>query len=184
MDAHAPFLCGEESFGTGADHIREKDGLWAFLAWCSILDDGESVRDVLHAHWRTFGRDLYCRYDFENCDSGAATAVIDRLRGLEAADDYHVDEFEYSDPVDKSVASRQGIVVTYPATNERAVFRLSGTGSTGATIRLYLERYIPEPRDEDLQAVPTLALHDLALRLIQLADLRTLVGREEPDVVT
>jgi len=190
MDAYSPFLCGEESFGTGADHVREKDGLWALLAWLSVLDPGESVRDVLHAHWTTFGRDLYCRYDFEACDPAQAALVFDHLRAAsrQGGDDDDalvvVTEFEYVDPIDHSVTKNQGIVVEFPASEERAVFRLSGTGSEGATIRLYLERYVAAPTQEDLEAAPAVVLADLAARAIALADLAALLGRTEPDLVT
>lgn len=188
MDAYQPLLCGEESFGTGADHIREKDGLFALLAWLSVLDDGEQVSDVLKKHWLSFGRDLYCRFDFEGCDSVKADRLFAHLRLLsddqQQGESYSISEFEYRDPVDNSVSSQQGFVLTYPKSNERAVFRLSGTGSAGATVRLYLERYIPEPSPADIDAVPSIVLTDLAVRAMQLADFATFLGTTVPDVVT
>lgn len=172
------FLCGEESFGTGADHIREKDGLWAVLAWLSILEPGESVKDALVKHWQDFGRDLYCRYDFEECDSQKADEFFKHL-------EQEFDSFEYVDPVDGSVSKNQGIILDFPSTLERAVFRKSGTGSVGATVRLYLERYVPNPTQGDLEAVPTLALSDLADRAITLTRLEQFLGRSAtPDVIT
>ncbi|KAJ8606762.1 hypothetical protein CTAYLR_009558 [Chrysophaeum taylorii] len=179
MERYSPFLCGEESFGTGADHVREKDGLWAFLAWLSILDDGETVKDVMHSHWRQFGRDLYARYDFEEVDAASAAEMFDFLRSRDG-----VEEFDYTDPVDGSRATRQGIILDFPDTNERAVFRLSGTGSAGATVRLYLERYVPNPAQKDLDAVPAIVLADLARTAMSFARLPDFLGKSDPDVVT
>jgi len=182
MDKYSPFLCGEESFGTSADHVREKDGLWAVLAWLSALaaSPSKSVTKLVEDHWRRFGRDLYVRYDFEGVDAIKADAMIDRLRNSE---DPSVTEFEYEDPVDGSVSSRQGIVIDLGDAS-RAVFRLSGTGSDGATIRLYLEKFIPEPDDDDLHLDAATALKDLGERALHIADLTAFTGREHPDVIT
>mmetsp|Transcript_1948 Transcript_1948/g.2946 ORF Transcript_1948/g.2946 Transcript_1948/m.2946 type:complete len:612 (+) Transcript_1948:86-1921(+) len=186
MDVYSPFLCGEESFGTGADHVREKDGLWAVLAWLSVLahepEQPASVRDIVQRHWKRYGRDLYCRWDFEGVDSTAADKVFDTLRE-QIPEKAQISEFEYLDPVDGSTVSRQGIIFA-PSSEERAVFRLSGTGSEGATIRLYLERYIANPTEADLETDAPSALADLGQKALQLANLNALTGRDHPDVVT
>ena len=187
MEKYSPFLCGEESFGTGADHVREKDGLWAVLAWLSVLaaknkQKPTSVEDVVFDHWRHFGRDLYCRYDFEGVESSKADDMMNLLRA-KISEDPRVTEFAYTDPVDGSQTSRQGIIIDIDKTS-RAVFRLSGTGSAGATIRLYLERFIPEPSEDDLRLTASDALKELGESAIALADLVAITGREAPDVIT
>merc|ERR1711920_742193 len=154
---YTPFLCGEESFGTGSDHVREKDGLWAVLAWLQILasknpDETKklvSVQEITEAHWKEYGRNYYCRYDYEGVDAGKAKEMMDGLaakcgemKGKEMGG-MKVDkaeDFEYNDPVDASVSSHQGINIMF-TDGSRIVFRLSGTGSAGATIRLYLEKF-------------------------------------------
>merc|ERR1719461_2157399 len=153
-------LCGEESFGTGAEHVLEKDGIWAVLAWLSVLAHANKdtaigslvgVKEVLEAHWKTYGRNYYNRYDYEEVDKDAAMKMMDQLReklgkdlSLQVGDKSlsvkSSDEFEYTDPVDNSVAKGQGIRFVLED-GSRIVFRLSGTGSSGATIRLYLEQY-------------------------------------------
>jgi len=152
---YTPFLCGEESFGTGSSHVREKDGVWAVLAWMSILADKNSntapteplvtVKHIVHDHWRQFGRHFYCRYDYEGVDSEAANAVMEEVRSLSKSV-----EFIYEDPVDGSVSANQGLILQFDDTT-RAVFRLSGTGSEGATIRIYLEQYVREVSEDDLE---------------------------------
>ena len=167
---YTPFLCGEESFGTGSDHIREKDGLWAALAWMSILMEANtgsdttfvSVKDIVEAHWSKYGRHFYCRYDYEGVDSDDANKVMDGIRNsfvdgdipAASSDDSSTiqlvaaEEFSYTDPVDGSVATKQGLVLSFQYPNgdsARVVFRLSGTGSAGATIRMYLEKFEPDP---------------------------------------
>jgi len=156
------FVCGEESFGTGSAHIREKDGIWATLAWLSILAAKNpspdspfvSVEQIVRDHWKTFGRNFYCRYDYESVDATGANKLIDDLRALAAKSkkgdklghfeiDF-ADEFNYKDPVDGSVSSNQGTRFVF-SDGSRFVVRLSGTGSVGATIRLYLEKYEPDP---------------------------------------
>jgi phosphoglucomutase len=200
MELKSPFLCGEESFGTGADHVREKDGVWAALAWLSVLaaaNEGAEtfvgVADVVKAHWRTYGRDLYCRHDYEECEAAGATAVMDRLAGFVGADGAalakldpdleSVTSFGYVDPRDGSETTDQGMVLAF-AGGGRVVFRLSGTGSAGATVRVYVERPLPAPTDADLDLVASDALRDLADRGKKVADLENLTGRAEPSVIT
>uniref|UniRef100_A0A8C9WL07 EF-hand calcium binding domain 7 n=1 Tax=Scleropages formosus TaxID=113540 RepID=A0A8C9WL07_SCLFO len=161
MDAGKLSLCGEESFGTGSDHIREKDGLWAVLAWLSILATRkQSVEDIMKDHWQKFGRNFFTRYDYEEVDSDAANKMIKDLEAVmfdksfvgqkytEGDKTYQVgkaDNFEYSDPVDGSVSKNQGLRIIF-SDGSRIIFRLSGTGSAGATIRLYIDSYEKDPQ--------------------------------------
>jgi phosphoglucomutase len=184
-------LCGEESFGTGSDHVREKDGLWAVLAWLTIVNKLQRpVSQIMLEHWQRFGRSYYCRYDFE----GIATESADQLMaGLTSgvADftdqqmgDYQIksaDVFEYQDPVDGSVSKNQGIRV-YFTDGSRVVYRLSGTGTEGATLRVYLEQY--QGPEGDLQSDAKLVTQSLAQVAIELAKVTELTGRTEPDVIT
>jgi len=205
---YTPFLCGEESFGTGSDHIREKDGLWAVLAWMSILmkanegvAEGEplvSVNDIVKNHWAKYGRHFYCRYDFEGVDSDDANKVMDLVRSSfvsgdlsSVADDdsgikiISAEEFGYTDPVDGSQTSNQGLILNFEYSNgdpSRVVFRLSGTGSAGATIRMYLEKYEKDVSKHD-EAAPV-ALKNLADRALGLVQMEQLTGRDEPTVIT
>lgn len=189
LDANLCTLCGEESFGTGSNHVREKDGVWAVLAWLSILaHTGKSVEEVARAHWKRFGRSYYQRHDFEGLDSAAANAMIsdmrDKLPGLsntafageviETADD-----FSYTDPVDNSVSTRQGIRLLL-ADGSRVVFRLSGTGTSGATLRLYVERYRNDGGEGDVDKILAPLLSD-AKKLLRLKEY---CGREDATVVT
>ena len=191
LDAGMATLCGEESFGTGSDHLREKDGLWAVLMWLNILAvRRQSVADILRAHWAAHGRDYYSRNDYEGVDSGRANALIAgllaRLPGLPgtiaagltvgAADD-----FRYIDPVDGSVAEHQGIRILFED-GARVVFRLSGTGTEGATLRVYLERFEPDPARHGLD--PQQALAAVIAAAEALADIRGHTGRDAPDVCT
>ena len=191
MDAGKATLCGEESFGTGSDHVREKDGLWAILMWLNILAvRGESVAGILAAHWARFGRNYYSRHDFEAIAVDKAEAMMAALRArlaslpgtapegleVEAADD-----FAYTDPVDGSVATAQGVRLLFKG-GSRAVFRLSGTGTEGATLRLYLERYVAGP--EGLLADPQAALALVIRAAHAVAGIKAHTGRETPDVVT
>eukprot|EP01124_Arcella_intermedia_P016559 TRINITY_DN2317_c0_g1_i1.p1 TRINITY_DN2317_c0_g1~~TRINITY_DN2317_c0_g1_i1.p1 ORF type:complete len:557 (-),score=157.76 TRINITY_DN2317_c0_g1_i1:32-1702(-) len=186
------FICGEESFGTGSAHIREKDGIWATLAWLSILEaKNASVADIVKDHWKQFGRNYYSRYDYESVDAGGANKAIENLRnvakGLKKGDklgDFEIDfadEFQYTDPVDGSVSRNQGTRFVF-SDGSRFVVRLSGTGSVGATIRLYLEKYEPNPdklsqKTEDaLAAVVKVALDTL--------NLKTYIGTDVPTVIT
>jgi phosphoglucomutase len=191
LDAGMATICGEESAGTGSDHVREKDGLWAVLLWLNILAARrQSVAEIVHGHWREYGRNYYSRHDYEEVDAAAANGLIDNLRGklaalpglkfaglvVEAADD-----FAYHDPVDGSVTERQGIRVIF-AGGSRVVFRLSGTGTSGATLRVYIERYEPDP---DLQGQETqAALADLIRAAEEIAGIRLRTGRAAPSVIT
>jgi len=198
MELKSPFLCGEESFGTGADHVREKDGLWAALAWLSVLADANAasntfvgVGDVVKEHWRAYGRDLYCRHDYEEVESAGAEEMMARLSGLVGSkgladldpDLEAVSSFAYVDPLDKSETSNQGMILEF-AGGGRVVFRLSGTGSAGATVRVYVERPVAEPTEADLDLVASEALSDLADRGKSVAQLHEFVGREGPSVIT
>ena len=191
LDAGRATICGEESFGTGSDHVREKDGLWAVLLWLNILAERkETVQEIMNAHWREFGRNYYSRHDYEALPVDVAERIMAGLRDrlmalpgqvvqgmtLAAADD-----FAYDDPVDGSVSTGQGLRVGF-TDGSRLVLRLSGTGTEGATLRLYLERYAAGPGglDEDVQA----ALAPVIAAAEELAQIRGISGREGPDVVT
>ena len=191
LDAGRITLCGEESFGTGSDHVREKDGLWAVLFWLNILAKrGESVEQIVRAHWREYGRNYYTRHDYEEVPSDAARAVVARVqdqlatlpgttiasRRVKAADD-----FAYTDPVDGSVSERQGLRVMFED-GARIVYRLSGTGTSGATLRVYIESYEADPTRQNLDAQA--ALQELIAASLHLSDLRRLTGRNEPTVIT
>jgi phosphoglucomutase len=191
LDAGMATLCGEESYGTGSDHVREKDGLWAILFWLNILAaTGQSVESLVRAHWARFGRNFYSRHDYEAVDSAAADRLMNELRRrlpslqgqvfdgrrIELADD-----FAYTDPVDGSRAERQGIRLIFEG-GARIVFRLSGTGTEGATLRVYLERYQADPGQH---GVPTqAALAPLAAVAQRLAGIEAHLGRNRADVVT
>jgi phosphoglucomutase len=191
LDAGRITLCGEESFGTGSDHVREKDGLWAVLFWLNLLAvRQQSVSDIVHEHWRRFGRNFYTRHDYEAVDSKAAEGLMDHLRVLlpelpgKRLGDYQVayaDDFAYTDPIDGSVSKNQGIRIGLEG-GSRLVFRLSGTGTEGATLRVYLESYEPDParHDQDTQE----AMAPLILIARELAQIEARTGRSEPDVVT
>ncbi|WP_035985232.1 alpha-D-glucose phosphate-specific phosphoglucomutase [Leptolyngbya sp. KIOST-1] len=191
LDAGKATLCGEESFGTGSNHIREKDGLWAVLFWLNILAvKGQSVEEIVKEHWGTYGRNYYSRHDYEGVASDRANTLMDNLRqGLSSMPgktfgpytvDY-ADDFAYTDPVDGSVAKNQGVRIGF-TDGSRIVFRLSGTGTSGATLRLYVERYEPDPakHNQDTQA----ALADLIALADEIAQIKTLTGRDQPTVIT
>lgn len=191
LDAGKVTLCGEESFGTGSDHVREKDGLWAVLFWLNILAvKQQSVAEILQAHWAQFGRNFYTRHDYEGVDSAAATALMAGLR-QQFADlpgqvfgRYTVqlcDDFSYTDPVDGSTSTGQGLRIIF-TNGARLVFRLSGTGTEGATLRVYLESFENDPSQHGLDAQTALA--DLLQLAEQLADIKRLTGRERPSVIT
>ncbi|KFI08933.1 alpha-D-glucose phosphate-specific phosphoglucomutase [Massilia sp. BSC265] len=195
MDANLATLCGEESYGTGSHHIREKDGLWAVLFWLNLLaarkDSGNaSVNDIVREHWARFGRNYYSRHDYEAVDAGAADALMAALRArlpdlagrtLGSFRVAEADDFVYNDPVDGSVATRQGIRIIM-VDGSRIVFRLSGTGTEGATIRLYLERYEADPARHELDTQQ--ALSELIAIADSVAELRQRTGRERPTVIT
>ena len=191
LDANLATLCGEESFGTGSNHIREKDGVWAVLFWLNILARRRmSVLDLVAEHWRTYGRNYYTRHDYEAIDLGAANGLIDALRSrtatlpdktfgaykVEAADD-----FAYHDPVDGSDATHQGVRIMFEG-GSRIVFRLSGTGTVGATLRVYVEHYEPPSGklDQDTQA----ALSHLIALARDIGEIEKRTGRKAPTVVT
>lgn len=184
-------LCGEESAGTGSDHVREKDGVWAVLLWLNILAvRKQSVAAIMEDHWETFGRNYYARHDFEELDAKGAGDLMARLR--ERLGDYagqetpagtiqQADEFSYYDPFDESVTEGQGIRLLF-ADGARIVYRLSGTGTVGATLRVYLERY--EPVGGDLLQNTGDALADLIALSRELAGIERFTGRTEPTVIT
>jgi phosphoglucomutase len=191
MDDGMVTLCGEESYGTGSSHVREKDGLWAVLFWLNIVAaTGKSVNELVSEHWARFGRNYYSRHDYEAVDAAAADAMMnalrDKLPALEgqALGEYRVsvaDDFVYTDPVDHAVATRQGVRLVMED-GSRIVFRLSGTGTEGATVRVYLERYEADPGRHDLET------QDALSNLIAIADdvsgLRQRTGRQQPSVIT
>merc|ERR1719281_2288879 len=194
---YTPFICGEESFGTGADHVREKDGMWAVLAWLQILAKKTeaagklvSAEDVAMEHWKTFGRNYYARYDYEGVDKPKAEEMMKMMAdksgslvgqefgGMKMATN---DVFEYTDPVDGSVSKNQGIRFIFED-NSRIIFRLSGTGVAGATVRLYLEKYVAPEGDIDAHAFDVVKpLADIAL---ELSNLKEYTGRDAPTVIT
>ncbi|XP_035216615.1 phosphoglucomutase-1-like [Stegodyphus dumicola] len=197
MDAGMLSLCGEESFGTGSDHIREKDGIWAVLAWLSVLANLKtSVEDLLNNHWLKFGRNFFTRYDYENCDAAPCNQMIADLEEAIAKKTLNkqsftsdsktytvdkIDNFEYIDPVDKSIASKQGIRIIFED-GSRIVLRLSGTGSSGATVRLYIDSYEKDPEKITLPAQEVLKpLINIALKLTKIKEY---TGRDAPTVIT
>jgi phosphoglucomutase len=191
LDAGRVTLCGEESAGTGSDHVREKDGVWAVLFWLNILAvRGLSVEAILQDHWRRFGRNYYSRHDYEGVESGAANGLMAHLReslaglpgqSVDGARIASADDFAYTDPVDASVSTAQGIRIGL-ADGSRIVFRLSGTGTEGATLRVYLERFEP---DAARHATPTQeALAPLIVLADRLAGIRERTGRDAPTVIT
>jgi phosphoglucomutase len=191
LDAGKVSLCGEESAGTGSDHVREKDGLWAVLMWLNIIAaTGQSVTELLAAHWRRFGRNYYSRHDYEAVDSDAASALmadlVARLNDLPGKQFANLtviqaDEFAYLDPVDGSAATAQGIRIMFEG-GARVVFRLSGTGTQGATLRVYLERLEMDASQLDL-AVET-ALASVIAAADEIARIKARTGRDAPDVRT
>ncbi|AHG46884.1 phosphoglucomutase [Rhizobium leguminosarum bv. trifolii CB782] len=191
LDAGMATICGEESSGTGSSHVREKDGLWAVLLWLNILAvRGESVADIVTQHWQTYGRNYYSRHDYEGLDTDAANGLVDNLRSqlstlpgknfgsltVEKADD-----FAYHDPIDKSVSEHQGVRVLF-AGGSRVVFRLSGTGTSGATLRVYIERYEPDSTRHNIETQEALA--DLIAAAESIASIRERTGRDAPTVIT
>jgi len=191
MDAGKVTLCGEESFGTGSDHVREKDGLWAVLFWLNILAvRKQSVEAIVREHWARFGRNVYSRHDYEGIPTDAANGVMKLLHDSFASlngtrfGDLQVklcDDFSYTDPVDGSVSTGQGVRILF-TDGSRIVFRLSGTGTEGATLRIYLESFEPDVGKHHLDAQEALAtLIDIAL---QISELRKRTGRDKPTVIT
>jgi phosphoglucomutase len=191
LDGGMITLCGEESFGTGSSHAREKDGLWAVLFWLSIVAARrQPVEVIVREHWRTYGRNFYTRHDYEHVDPVAAQSAMDVVRdGLAGLQGREIgnrrvrdaDEFRYTDPVDGSVTSGQGLRILF-ADDARIVYRLSGTGTGGATLRVYLESFEPDTAGQARD--PQEALADLIAVARDLAQIRERTGRDVPDVVT
>jgi phosphoglucomutase len=189
LDAGKITICGEESAGTGSSHVREKDGLWAVLLWINICAARkQSVKQIVSEHWQTFGRNYYTRHDYEEVDAGAAAGLMNdlraklpKLKGEVAAGSVIslADDFSYSDPVDGSTSSGQGIRIQFD-TGSRIVFRLSGTGTAGATLRVYIERY--EPKELALETQSALA--PLIAYADHIASIKLKTGRSEPSVIT
>lgn len=191
LDAGLITLCGEESAGTGSNHIREKDGLWAVLLWLNILAVlGKSADRIVRDHWASFGRDFYTRHDYEDLETKTAGDLMDNLRsrladlpgqtvgGLTIKS---CDDFSYTDPVDGSVTPRQGIRILFKE-DARAVFRLSGTGTSGATLRVYIERFEPDVGRHDLPVAEVLAPVIAAAK--DIAGIVRFTGRDTPSVIT
>jgi phosphoglucomutase len=191
LDADKATLCGEESFGTGSNHVREKDGLWAVLFWLNILAvRQQSVEQIVREHWKIYGRNYYSRHDYEGVDTDQANTLMENLRSLvptlkeKQFGNYQVaygDDFSYTDPVDGSVSNKQGIRIGF-TDGSRIVVRLSGTGTQGATLRIYLESYEPDPTKHDLDSQQALA--SLITLADQIGQIRNSIDREQPTVIT
>ena len=191
LDANKATICGEESFGTGSNHVREKDGLWAVLYWLNIIAaTNMSVEEIVKAHWKKYGRNYYSRHDYEGVDGAVAKAMMDDMTARAESEvgkfygDYEVetfDNFTYVDPVDKSVSKNQGVRVLFKD-GSRIVFRLSGTGTQGATVRVYIEKYEPNVAKHDLD--PQVALADLIEIAETISGVKAKTGRKKPDVIT
>lgn len=191
MDADQVTLCGEESFGTGSSHVREKDGLWAVLFWLNILAiKRQSVEQIVKRHWLQFGRNVYSRHDYEDLPLDAANGVIEHLRNSfsamtgQAFGPYTIktcDDFSYTDPIDGSISTKQGLRVLF-TDGSRIIFRLSGTGTSGATLRIYLEAFEPDTSKHDLDA--QIALAEMIQIALQISELKQRTGRDKPTVIT
>ncbi len=191
LDAGKATLCGEESFGTGSNHVREKDGLWAVLFWLNILASRkQSVEEIVKEHWKTYGRNYYSRHDYEGVDKEKANTLMENLRSSLSSmkgkqfGNYTVeyaDDFSYTDPVDASVSQKQGIRIGF-TDGSRIVFRLSGTGTQGATLRVYLESYEPDATKHDLD--PQEGLAELITLADEIAQIKANTGRDKPTVIT
>lgn len=191
LDAGKATLCGEESFGTGSNHVREKDGLWAVLFWLNILAvRQQSVEEIVQAHWQTYGRNYYSRHDYEEVETDRANTLIEKLRSSiptlkgKQFGNYQVeysDDFSYTDPVDGSVSQKQGVRIGF-TDGSRLVFRLSGTGTQGATLRVYLESYEADAAKQHRD--PQEALATLISIADDIAQIKKITGREKPTVIT
>ena len=191
LDAGLATFCGEESFGTGSNHIREKDGIWAVLLWLSVIaKTGKSVAEIARDHWAQYGRNYYTRHDYDEVDLAAANALMDNLRGQFASLKgktvngrmiVDADDFAYLDPVDGSVTKAQGVRILFDG-GSRIVYRLSGTGTVGATLRVYIERYVAPGGDLGMDA--QVALADLIGLARSLAEIEKRTGRKDPTVIT
>lgn len=192
LDADRITLCGEESFGTGSDHVREKDGLWAVLFWLNLLAvRRQSVSEILKEHWLQYGRDVYSRHDYEAVDQEGAEALMEKLRErldsltgqrFEGHKISNADDFAYTDPVDGSFTSGQGIQLHLRDEDARIVYRLSGTGTHGATLRVYIERL--ELRNKQILNNAQTQLADLIALADKVAGIKAHTGRDKPDVIT
>ncbi|MBK9082410.1 MAG: alpha-D-glucose phosphate-specific phosphoglucomutase [Rhizobiales bacterium] len=191
LDADLVTICGEESAGTGSNHVREKDGLWAVLMWLNIVAARkQSVADIVRAHWASYGRNYYSRHDYEEVDAAGANALMGSLRerlptlkgrrfgALTVAE---ADDFAYHDPVDGSDSARQGVRLIF-ADGARIVYRLSGTGTAGATLRVYIERYEPDASKQEIETQTALA--DLVALSRSIVGIEQHTGRAEPSVIT
>ncbi|UHS62250.1 alpha-D-glucose phosphate-specific phosphoglucomutase [Agrobacterium vaccinii] len=191
LDAGKVTVCGEESFGTGSNHVREKDGLWAVLFWLNIVAvRKESVKDIVTKHWAEYGRNYYSRHDYEEVDSDAANTLVSILREklatlpgttYGALKVKSADDFAYNDPVDQSVSKNQGIRILFEG-GSRIVIRLSGTGTSGATLRLYVERYEADASRHNIETQAALA--DLISVADAIAGIKKHTGRDAPTVIT
>ena len=191
LDAGRIAFCGEESFGTGSNHVREKDGLWAVLAWLNLIAKKDtSVQSILDEHWATYGRNYYVRHDYEEVESDKAKTVIDQLEAqlpklidsqLQGREVSYADNFSYTDPIDNSVSSHQGLRIGF-SDGARLVFRLSGTGTQGATIRVYLESYEADISKQHLPCEE--ALSELVAIALDVSQIEAITGRKAPDVIT
>ncbi|MBT8134696.1 MAG: alpha-D-glucose phosphate-specific phosphoglucomutase, partial [Gammaproteobacteria bacterium] len=191
LDAGKITLCGEESFGTGSDHVREKDGLWAVLFWLNVLAvRKQAVADIVTDHWQKYGRDVYTRHDYEGVPAAGANELMQGLRdaiGQLKGQDFaaykveHSDDFSYTDSVDNSVSSNQGIRILF-TNGARIVYRLSGTGTEGATLRVYIEQ--PEKDPKRLEDDPQEMLSELINLSRSIARIEHHTGRIAPDVIT
>jgi phosphoglucomutase len=191
LDADLVTICGEESAGTGSNHVREKDGLWAVLMWLNIIAARkQSVADIVRAHWASYGRNYYSRHDFEEVDAAGANALMASLRerlpslkgqSFGALTIAQADDFAYHDPVDGSDSAKQGVRLIF-ADGARIVYRLSGTGTAGATLRVYIERYEPDASKQEIETQAALA--DLVALSRSIAGIETHTGRAEPSVIT
>ncbi|OZG72353.1 alpha-D-glucose phosphate-specific phosphoglucomutase [Hahella sp. CCB-MM4] len=197
LDAGRITLCGEESFGTGSDHVREKDGIWAVLCWLNMLAERQQpVEDIVHEHWLTYGRNFYTRHDFEGISSEDGAAIMEHLRTLVASpkqvSDWlenegaetglaSCDDFAYTDPVDESISENQGIRLQF-SDGSRIIYRLSGTGTVGATLRVYIEKPVKEAGRQQADTQETLA--ELIALSRKFARIEEISGRTEPSVIT
>ena len=191
LDAGRIVFCGEESFGSGSDHVREKDGLWAVLYWLNILAvRKEPVEKIVRQHWREYGRNYYTRHDYEGIDLEAAKGLMAHVeaqlpgligQSLAGASVSYADNFSYTDPVDGSVSNNQGLRIGFDD-GSRIIYRLSGTGTVGATLRIYIEKYETDPSKQDQETQQ--ALQPLIELAAELAELEQRSDREKPDVIT
>jgi phosphoglucomutase len=202
MDADKVTLCGEESFGTGSNHVREKDGLWAVLCWLNIiaaktnnLGEAPSVEEIVMAHWAEYGRNVYSRHDYEAIPTDAANGVMAHIKAQFASlpnkkfgdatiKSYVVktcDDFSYTDPIDGSLSTNQGVRILF-VDGSRIVFRLSGTGTEGATLRIYLEAFEPDAKNHHLDA--QVALAQMIQIALEISELKQRTNREKPTVIT